>query len=30
MQDNEAIMCWCYYIAFIEYILAGKKFVRLY
>ena len=25
IQDNESIMCGFYFIAFIEYMLAGKK-----
>ena len=30
MQDNESIMRGFYCIAFIEYMLAGKTFIRLY
>ena len=30
IQDNESIMCGFYCIAFIEYMLTGKNFARLY
>ena len=28
MQDNKSIMCGFYCIAFIEYMLAGKRFLE--
>ena len=30
IKDNEFIMCGFYCVVFIEYMLSGKSFVRLY
>ena len=30
IKDNESIMCGFYCVVFIEYMLSGKSFVRLY